>query len=313
MRSIRLALRLFVRIALVVVCAGAQASSDANIVVVTGDRVGVYLEAEEALIAGLQPELRRGTEVIDSGALDAGRLDRARVVVTIGSQAAKAVAARRPSTAVLHTLLPRDAFEALPAPSQGKQSSAVLLDQPEPRQLALLAAALPDRSRIALLASPRSARHVQRMLEAAGERKMQVEVARIEDEKDIYPALERLLEDSPVLIAQPDGSIYNTYTIQNILLTSYRHRSPLLGFSPAYIKAGALLALYTTPAQIGRQAAMAVSALFAGRGLPAPQGPREFEVGSNPVVARALGISLPPTEVIAARVREQEALREARQ
>lgn len=301
------------RALLIVLCVNAQAAG-AEIVVVTSERTGAYLETQEALVADLRPELGRGeVEVLDVTEFDATRLGDARLVVTIGTQAAKTVAARRPSIAVLHTLLPRNAFEGLPALPQSGKTSAVFLDQPEQRQLALLAAALPELPRIALLVGPQSEQRILRMVEAARQRRMQVAVERVNDEKDIYPALERLLQDSPVLIAQPDGRVFNSYTIQNILLTSYRHRTPLIGFSPAYVKAGALLALYSTPAQIGRQAAGAVRSLLAGRGLPPPQGPQEFEVDSNPVVARALGIALEPPATIAARMREREFLGDARQ
>lgn len=300
-------------IALVLMCGATQAAMGANVIVVTAERDGAHLEAQEALVGALGPDAGAGgIEIRGIGDLDESRLGNARVVVTIGTQAARSVAARRPAVPVLHTLLPRDAFEALPDAGNGTTPSAIYLDQPEQRQLALLSAALPEQSRIALLSGPHSEQRVRRMAAAAKELRLQVAMERVDHERDIYPALERLLHDSPVLFAQADSTIYNSYTIQNILLTSYRSRAPLIGFSPAYARAGALLALYSTPAQIGRQAAAAVRAILAGRGLPAPQGPREFEVASNPAVARALGIALDPPDVIAERVRQREQLRETR-
>lgn len=301
------------RVALWLLCAAAQTAMGANVIVVTAEREGAHREAQEALVEALGPDLGAADIAIrGTGDLEESRLGNARVIVTIGTQAARSVAARRPTVPVLHTLLPREAFESLPDAVTGTKPSAIYLDQPEQRQLALLAAALPEQSRIALLSGPHSEQRVRRMAAAAKELRLQVAIERVEHERDIYPALERLLQDSPVLFAQPDNTIYNSYTIQNILLTSYRSRAPLIGFSPAYARAGALLALYSTPAQIGSQAAAAVRAVLAGRGLPAPQGPREFEVASNPAVARALGIGLDPPDVIAERVREREQIREAR-
>lgn len=67
---------------------------------------------------------------------------------------------------------------------------------------------------------------------------------------------------------------------------------PLVGFSPAYVKAGALLALYSTPAQVGARGGEVLRQALAGKVLPSPQWPREFVVAVNQDVARSLGFAL---------------------
>jgi hypothetical protein len=49
----------------------------------------------------------------------------------------------------------------------------------------------------------------------------------------------------------PIRVVFNSQTAGSILTAAYRRQVPLTGFSPAYVKAGALLALYSTPAQVG--------------------------------------------------------------
>jgi len=102
--------------------------------------------------------------------------------------------------------------------------------------------------------------------------------------------------------------VFNSYSIQNVLLTAYRQHSPVVGFSAAYIRAGAILGLYSTPAQIGRQTAEMARAVLAGAAVPPPQSPRYFEIGSNPQVARSLGIALEEPEALRARLLKQEGL-----
>ena len=70
----------------------------------------------------------------------------------------------------------------------------------------------------------------------------------------IFPALKQVLEDAEVLLALADAQIYNSNSLQNILLTSFRARVPLVAFSPAYVRAGALMAVHVTPTQLGAQA-----------------------------------------------------------
>jgi len=91
--------------------------------------------------------------------------------------------------------------------------------------------------------------------------------------------------------------IFNRNTAQSLFLTSYRYRDPVVGYSRSMTRAGALLSLYSTPAQIGRQAAQwAGEALGNARPvrLPPAAAPVYFEVSINEQVARSLGFSLPP-------------------
>ena len=199
-------------------------------------------------------------------------------------------AANRP--VILATLVPRASFErSVLSNSDLKATSAVVLDQPPARQAQLLRLALPDARSVGLLTGPDS-QHLQTAyrsaLTAAGF-SVKVENA---SERGVGPALQALLNGSDVLLAIPDPAIFNSQTVANILSAGYRRRIPLVGFSPAYVKAGALLSLYSTPQQVGHATALVLRDALAGRTLPAFQSPNEFVVKVNQDVARAFGISL---------------------
>jgi len=67
----------------------------------------------------------------------------------------------------------------------------------------------------------------------------------------------------------------------------------MVAFSPAYVRAGALLALYVTPTQIGRQAAAITRGVLQGKALSAtPLYSQEYSVAVNEHVARSLGLNL---------------------
>ena len=105
-----------------------------------------------------------------------------------------------------------------------------------------------------------------------------------------------------------DYQLFNNRTISNILLTAYHLRSPVIGFSPAYVKAGALFALYSTPAQIGQQAGETARAGLASGSLPPPAAPRHFRVGINRYVARSMGINLDDAATLQERLERSEGL-----
>ncbi len=125
-------------------------------------------------------------------------------------------------------------------------------------------------------------------------------------------ALEQVLEDSQLLLALPDPDVFTRYTVAGLLLTSYHHAVPVIGFSAAYVKAGALAAVYSTPEQIGRDAAEMVLAARtdAGWTLPAPRYPTYYNVAVNRQVGRSLSLKLPDdTELHRALSHQEQAQR----
>lgn len=217
-------------------------------------------------------------------------------VVTVGTAAWMGAASRfadaEGAPVLLATLLPRASFErGLAAKARPRNISAVVLDHPATRQAQLVRLALPDARVAGLLLGPESrvlGPAFRNALSGVGLSVM------VEDggERGVSAGLQALLESSDLVLAIPDPAIFNSQTIAGILSSGYRRRIPLIGFSPAYVKAGALLALYSTPQQVGRAAADALREALAGRPLPAPHAPREFTVTVNQDVARSLGLSL---------------------
>lgn len=219
-----------------------------------------------------------------------------KLLVSIGTPAyvglAEASAAGRLGrTPLLASLLPRAAFEGQRRKVAGPVTG-VVLDQPPVRQMALLRYAFPHMRRVGVMLGSESQASQAILEKAATDQGLQINVYKVDGEADLYPALRRVLEENDLLLAIPDTAIYNGGSIQNVLLASYRQRVPLIGFSPAYVRAGAMLALYSTPIQIGSQTARTARALLADAPVQALQSPVEFVVNVNVNVARSLGFRL---------------------
>ncbi|MDE2598293.1 MAG: hypothetical protein KGL40_01580 [Rhodocyclaceae bacterium] len=219
-----------------------------------------------------------------------------KLLVSVGSPAfiglAEASAGGRLGrTPIVATLLQRAVFEAQRRRLAGPVTG-IVLDQPPVRQMALLRYAFPHMRRVGIMLGPES-QAVQAILEkAATDLGLQANIYKVDGEADLYAALRRVLEENDLLLVVPDAAVYNGGSIQNILLASYRQKVPLIGFSPAYVRAGAMLALYSTPVQIGSQTARTVRALQVDAPVPAVQSPVEFVVSVNTSVARSLGFRL---------------------
>ena len=289
--------------------------SFANAARAAGARVIVVAEMDKApqseTVAALNTELQRdgvGVEVLAPASANHAALAGASLIVTIGGQAAHTTVALETEAPVLHVLLSRITLDALGHRPGGAPWSAIVLDQPAERQIALIRLALPTHERIATIAGPETPALARALAAAATRSGLDVRSAEAADIPALYPALRSVLEQPAVLVITPDGQVFNSQTVHHVLLTAFRLRAPVLGFSAAYVRAGAVLGLYTTPAQAGTEAAGVVRRVLGGQPLPPPGEHGLFEVGVNPTVARALGLELPRAEALTSALRTQEGL-----
>jgi ABC-type uncharacterized transport system substrate-binding protein len=214
------------------------------------------------------------------------------LIITVGVKAAEWVSVRTDSP-VLAAMLPSNTFSAiLSKPGRTKQLSAIYLDQSWRRQAQLILAAFPDRKRIGVIYTPEAHLDLEILQSQLAEHDVKLVKKALKSNSDIYIELEEVLSESGVLLAVADSNIYNTNTIRNILLSSFRHGVPLVGLSQSYINAGGLCAVFSTPDQLAAQAAEVTISFAQARRLPEPRFPMHFSVAVNEKVGRALGLSM---------------------
>lgn len=288
-----------------------------RVVIVSSDTAVAYAQAAQAVVDTL---VRQGVARSDISQVFASELVLRQqsglplcpaVCVALGSEATRVLLAGPVKSPVVSALIPRRSFERL-LRSSGKAGSALVsaiyLDQPLARQLALVRLALPQARRLAVVLGPESSAFAANLRVVAAAHEMSLQDVTVNNLDDLAESLPQLLAQSDVLLALADPLVFNSSTIQNILLSSFRARVPMVAFSPAYVRAGALLALYTTPVQAGQQAAEVVLGLLRGRPLPdRAMEPNDFEVGVNTQVARSLGWSF-DVDVLRQALRRQERL-----
>lgn len=283
-------------IACLTVVAGAAGA--APVTVVMSNDTEPYQEVYQVIRSQLDEAGHQVHRLYAEG-LSAGVLNDARVVVVVGVRAAELVSALPGRSPVLAVLVPRTWFlrhgRARLFDSGRRVVSAVFLDQPFERQARLVRIAFPDARRVGVLLSADQRGIVDELDEALRAQRLGLTHQVVEEDERLLTPLEQVLGESDVLLAIPDPLVFNRSTAQSLFLTSYRYREPVVGYSRSMTRAGALVSLYSTPAQIGRQAGeWIVGALSGGMArLPAPGYPAYFEVSINDQVARSLGYTLP--------------------
>jgi len=278
-------------IACIFLSAACACAGPLKLAVVLSEESGAYLEYSNAL-SGYLVNKNVTLSVIDAEQ----PLPDADLFIAAGMKAATVVARARPA-AMFAVLIPKEGFNKLQNDIHAQQKpgsaavSAIYLDQPLKRQLDLIAAVLPQARSIAVLyANPPKELGALRVQAAA--RKFDLRERSIHSAAGLHMALQELLISSDVLLALPDADVYNTLTIRNILLTTYRNKVPLIGFSPGYVKAGALCAVYSTPQQIAEQSLDVIQEYAESHTLPVAQYAKDYEMTVNEQVARSLGLDI---------------------
>ncbi|HEY6897238.1 MAG TPA: hypothetical protein VI279_08245 [Rhodocyclaceae bacterium] len=222
-----------------------------------------------------------------------------RLVLTVGARGWRTMA-DAPSETPLFAIAPPSA--ALEGGS--RKGGMLILDPPFARLLNLAQLAMPKRNNLGLLSSPTLQARLGRYESLANDRGQKLIVEKVEQETEVGAAVERLLPNIGALLAMPDAVTHNATTVQPLLLLTYRAGLPVIGYSESYLRAGAALAVYSTPEQIAQQVAEIVSAYQQGRALPGLVTPKYYSVGVNQPVARSLGLNLPPGEELEVKLRQ---------
>lgn len=293
----------------------AGANAELRVVIVSSDSTAAYAEAARALITSLElsgvprADVRQMsvTEWVAGNGQVAALNPQA--FVALGTEAAKRLALDATRAPVLSALLPRSSFERVLRES-GRRASArfnvLFLNQPLQRQVALIRLALPQAKRLGVLWGPDSAARAPVLRPLASANGLVLQEAMVDGTTPLFPALQSVLENSDVMLALADPLVFNSSSLQNVLMTTIRYKVPMVAFSPAYVRAGAMLALYSTPTQVGTQAAQWALGVLANRPLPEPAlEPLDFEISANEQVARVLGLSI-DVKALALAIKRQE-------
>ena len=246
------------------------------------DRLGGRIRHEIVGIDGLGADTRPGA-----------------LYVGLGLSAIEAIRARESARHAIHAYLTEEQLTGL---GPGKGHLYVLLDQPLRRYLAFTRFLL-DIDSVGILSdrAEASAPEVTATLERLG---LRLDRYLIDADNKLLPVLRRLLRDSDALLMLPRQSIYNRETLKGVLLTSYRQRRPVVSYSPAHVKSGALASIYSSPGDIGLHLSMLIERRLEHR-LPRNtvyQYARFYSIAINYQVARSLGVVLPDKDELRQRI-----------
>ncbi|WP_020653572.1 hypothetical protein [Massilia niastensis] len=249
--------------------------------IITGDDTEVTRRIADDLYKRLVPTFASfRTELAQS---------RRMLYVAIGPTALRDAVARRCDCVVISAYTSSQVWRMLTAKLPRARASALtaVYAEPAPADQLRLAALLYGRPvRAGAILGPDTA-----FLRPLLEDEVEIEVQRFAPGDDINHTLNRMTR-AEVLLALPDSAVYNTENVRNILLSSYRRKQGVIGFSADMVKVGALASTYSEIEDINTQVAEIAAAFVATGELAPPQFPRYFRTMINEGVASSLDLSV---------------------
>ena len=224
------------------------------------------------------------------------------LIVTVGTSAARKVVAAGIMVPVVSIFLPKDNFNVIwhkPATTV----AGIVMDQPMERFVELLRIVLENGDKVGMFS------------ETIGEHAkirdilMKARLSFVEEpiNKTITARnIRRLLMSSDLVLVLPGQKNISPQRAKWLLYMAYREGKPVIAFSPSYVKAGALAAVYISPEAAGKQAAQVIIDISrspktisdAVSALDRIQFPQYFSIDVNSQVAMHLGINLPDERLL---------------
>ena len=274
-------------------------SQGAQIVIVRTSDAEPYVQAGAALESRLVEAHESVRNVLAKDLSAQGLMvgiGKADAVVAVGTPAARWLQKQLPVDVKLVYCMVSDAGNA--GLLEGRPSTGITIDVPIGEQIKLIAEALPRARTVGVLyrsGAPES-KDVLQLLQKSIPEDWRVQAIAVNDFPSIAEAITALIDKRvDVIWTAPDAKIFDSAAVRTLLLAAVRAKVPVWGFSPAFVRAGALLGVGVEPASQGKQAAeLVIESLSehppaSERAVP----PQQFQIAVNLIVARQLDVEVP--------------------
>ncbi len=260
-------------------------TSHGAIVVFCEPGVDAYDQALEGLGAGLGTNAFRVVDlrIGEPGITRALSAKDTQLVIAVGSHALAVAQSHKLSAPVLATMV-------LQGP-EVERAGHIELDVPLSMQCGAMRALWPQHSRVGIIRNPARSRFSAEALESRVRKEgFTPLVVDCGGPGELLKAVAAMKGKVDFLLCFPDPDLYNSVTIKPLVMAAIESRLPIVGFSPAFVRAGAAAGVYPDYRDTGLQTAEMALRILRGEDRGPGEGPRRVQVAVNQRVTRLLGV-----------------------
>lgn len=226
------------------------------------------------------------------------RARRPALLVTLGSQATAAVTARVKDVPVVFCMVLNPVASGLVPDLErpGGNVTGASMDVPLATQFEAIRTVVPAARRVGVLFNPaETGRIVQEAEQAAREAGLTLVPHAVQTPGEVPQALAAVARQADVLWAVADATVFFGGSTEHILRYTLTNGIPFMGLSPAFVQAGALMALAVDYGAVGEQCGEQALQVLAGRkpGLLPVTVPKGVTLHLNLRTAESIGLKIP--------------------
>ena len=221
------------------------------------------------------------------------RASDAALVIAVGLKAALAAKVELVDIPVIYCMVLDPEKYELHAPNL----TGITLRVPIDRQFSTIQTLVPKLKHLGVLYDPEKTKPlVDEARRVAARLGFELVEHPVHGEKELPSAIRALLPKVDGLWLVPDSTVLTEESIRFLLGTALERNVPVVGFSPEFVRNGALAGLSINPEDIGRQAAIMAQKILAhsDRAVPMTVPPDRIRLAVNLKTAKYLGLTLPP-------------------
>jgi ABC-type uncharacterized transport system substrate-binding protein len=267
------------------------------VVIVRSSDAAPYQQAEATFTQRLESPQCKVRSVLVKDLADAGigsAISTTDTVVAIGTPAATWLHNQLPEGILLVYCMVSNPAEA--GLLKGTQCWGVTMEVAESEQFKLISEALPSAKVVGTLYRSDTAggRQVLQTLQDKLPSGWRVEAVAVNDYANVAAAIDALMgKNVDVVWTSADFKLYDVAAVQELLVASLRNKVPVWGFSPAFVRAGALLGVGVDPESQATQTTELIARLKQNRqSVQRSQPPDQYQIAINLVVADQLNIQI---------------------
>lgn len=219
------------------------------------------------------------------------------LILTVGSAATQLISGEINDLPIVFSMvLPSSGSRSLQELREARPNlTGASMEIPVRTQFMKLKEVLPTAKRIGVLYNPDvSGPIVDEAAEIARDLEMELVPLAVSSEKDVLAAISSLARNVDVLWSVADSTVFSEQGLKQILLETLRNRTPFVGLSPSFVKAGALLSFSTDYRDLGRQAGEQSLRILIGEDVSRipMTGPRQLLLSINMNTAKQIQVHI---------------------
>lgn len=228
-------------------------------------------------------------------------------IVTIGTRAAKTVSGYKVKSTVVHSLVPDNESTHFNSPCKRDSCYYIYINQPAIRYTKLFKILFPKETTMVYVTSQTDTKITRQLKKHSKIIGVTYKEITIQEDGNIARIFKNNLTQNDVLLALPNTAIYNSNNAKSILLSTYHKNVPIIAYSQAFVKAGAVAGLYSSIDHIAKKTSILINKIIKhGHQKQKEYYPDDFTIEINSAVANSLNIYIPSENVIKEKLNDNQ-------